>query len=353
MSTRVFRWPGWRLWAVLVLLVGALTTLSTVAVGAPKPKPTKTDDKDDGRPKIVAERVVAIVNDAIILESELEARMLPLLSELASVTDPGERDRRLGKIRGATLDDMINEELIVQAGEQAKIEVEPSEIQAALDEIKRQNQIDDAGLLQLLAAEGFTLQNYKTDLRRQILRLRTINTIVAPKVNISDDDALARYNELQRRSQAVGKVRLAHILFATPDHPTEQDIAAAKQRAANALARIRAGEDWNAVCLDVSDDQSTKQSGGELSWFERGQLTDPEWDKVVFSMEKGDVRGPLGGQDGFHLFKALEIQSSGLKPFADMKEQIKGELRHREMEKATQIWIDELRKKAYIDLKSQ
>ena len=111
--------------------------------------------------------------------------MLPLLSELTSVADPSERDRRLGKIRGSTLDDMINEELIVQAGEQAKIEVEPSEIQAALDEIKRQNQIDDAGLLQLLAAEGFTLQNYKTDLRRQILRLRTINTIVAPKVFVS------------------------------------------------------------------------------------------------------------------------------------------------------------------------
>jgi peptidyl-prolyl cis-trans isomerase SurA len=276
-----------------------------------------------------------------------------MLAELTSVTDPNERDRRVGKIRVNALDDMINEELIVQAGEQAKIEVEPSEIQAALDEIKRQNQIDDAGLLQLLAAEGFTLGNYKTDLRRQILRLRTINTIVAPKVNISDDDALARYNELSRRSQAVGKVRLAHILIATPEHPTEQDLVAAKQKAADTLARIRNGEDWNTVCADISDDQSTKATGGEIGWFERGTLQDPEWEKVVFSMNTGDVRGPVGGTSGFHLFKALDTQSSGLKPFAEMKEQIKGELRHREMEKATQQWIDELRKKAYIDIKGQ
>jgi parvulin-like peptidyl-prolyl isomerase len=339
--------------------LAVLLVLALVSPAVAKPHPDKADraDKDapadNGRPKIIAERVVAVVNDAIILESELEARMLPLLSELTSVADPSERDRRLGKIRGQTLDDMINEELVVQAGEQAKIDVEPSEIQAALDEIKAQNNIDDAGLLQLLAAQGFTLGNYKTDLRRQILRLRTINSIVAPKVNISDDDALARYNELQRRSQAVGKVRLAHILIALPEHPTEQDIADAKAKAAAAKARVDAGEDWNAVCADVSEDTSTKASGGELGWFERGSLQDPAWEKVVFSMEKGDVRGPVPGDNGFHVFKAEETQSSGLKAFAEMKEQIKGELRHREMEKQTQVWIEELRKRAYIDLKQQ
>jgi parvulin-like peptidyl-prolyl isomerase len=334
---------------VLALLVGA------TAAAAPKKadKPADKTAKDDGKPHLVVEKVVAVVNDSIILESELQARMLPLLSELASVTDPGERDRRLGKIRGQTLDDMISEELVVQAGEQSKIEVESSEIQAALDEIKAQNQIDDAGLLQLLAAQGFTLQNYKQDLRRQIMRLRTINTIVAPKVNISDDDALARYNELQRRSQAVGKVRLAHILVAVSDHPTEQDLAAAKQKAADAMQRVQGGEDWAAVCKNVSDDASTRDTGGELGWFERGSLQDPEWEKVVFSMEKGDVRGPIGGAGGFHVFKALDIQSSGLKPFAEMKEQIKGELRHREMDKQTEVWIEELRKKAYIDIKGQ
>nr|HEX4313045.1 peptidylprolyl isomerase [Kofleriaceae bacterium] len=329
-----------------------LVALVAAAGAAPKRKPLTAGTGGD-KPKVVAERVVAVVNDAIILESELQARMMPDLAEIANIQDPAERDRRLAKIRGQVLDGMVNEELIVQAGEQAKIEVEASEIQAALDEIKQQNNIDDAGLLQLLAQQGFTLQNYKTDLRRQIMRLRTINSIVAPKVNISDEDALARYNELQRRSQAVSKVRLAHILIAVPPHPTEQELADAKAKAADAITRVKNGEDWAAVCAAVSDDQSTKSSGGELGWFERGSLQDPEWEKVVFSMQKDEVRGPVGGGDGFHVFKAIDTQSSGLKPFAEMKEQIKGELRRREMDKQTQVWIEDLRKRAYIDIKGQ
>lgn len=337
--------------------VSVLAVVGLLGVGlayADKGKATQAPDKppqSSGQPKVIAERVVAIVNDAVILESELEARELPLLGQLDNITDPAERERRLGKLRGQVLDDMVNEELIVQAGEQAKIEVESSEVQAALDEIKQQNGLDDAGLQQLLTQQGFTMANYKQDLRRQIMRLRAINQLVAPKVNVTDDDVRARYDELQRRSQAVSDVRLAHILISLPQHPSEQEIDSAKKRAADAVARLRAGEDFAAVCADVSDDQSTKASGGELGWFQRGSLQDPAWENVVFTMNKDEVRGPIGGDSGFQIFKALETKSSGLKPFAQMKEQLKGELRHREMEKQSAAWIEELRKKAYIDIK--
>ena len=83
---------------------------------------------------------------------------------------------------------MISEELIVQAAEQAHVEVDSSEVQAALDEIKTQNKLDDAGLQQLLAQQGFTMANYRADLRRQLLRLRAVNQLVAPKVTITDED---------------------------------------------------------------------------------------------------------------------------------------------------------------------
>jgi len=136
------------------------------------PTLASADDKDKKKPAdtathgVVAERVIAVVNDAIILESELEARMLPMMQEVNQIADPSERERRRSKLKSQVLDDMVNEELIVQAGEQAKIEVESSEVQAALDEIKQQNNLDDAGLAQALGAQGYTLQNYKADLRR-------------------------------------------------------------------------------------------------------------------------------------------------------------------------------------------
>src|SRR5512140_426505 len=81
------------------------------------------DTKNAGK-KFRLERVVAVVNDAIILQSELDARLIPLRAEAESIQDLTERKRRLAKLASQVLDEIVNEELIVQASEQAKIEVD-------------------------------------------------------------------------------------------------------------------------------------------------------------------------------------------------------------------------------------
>jgi parvulin-like peptidyl-prolyl isomerase len=143
------------------------------------------------------------------------------------------------------------------------------------------------------------------------------------------------------------------MLFKLPDHATEQQIAAAKEKASRAMTRAKAGEDFAKVAADESEDDSTKATGGELGWFQRGSMANPDWEPIVFAMEKGDVRGPVAGPQGFHVFLVTEVKRSDLKPFADMKEQLSRELRRREMDKQTQTWVEELRKKAYIDIKLQ
>jgi parvulin-like peptidyl-prolyl isomerase len=311
----------------------------------------KTTSPNAGK-KVHLERVVAIVNEAIILQSELDARLVPVQAEAQQITDPAERRRRLAKLASQILDEMVSEELIVQAAEAAKIEVESNEVQAALDEIKQQNNLDDAGLQQALAAQGYTLTNYKSDLRRQLLRLRAVNQLVSPKIQITDEDVRARYDQMSRRSEAVSAVRLANILIKLPEHATEQQINEGKERAAKAVARVKAGEQFADVAKDMSDDTSTKDTGGELGWFERGSVN-PDWEQLVFSMEKGDVRGPVNGPQGLYVFMVSDIKKSELKPFADMKEQLQRELRRRELDKQTQTWVEELRKKAYIDIKLQ
>ena len=326
--------------AVMLGLVLAGTSLA-VADDPTSPNAGKSMDLD---------RVVAVVNDAVILQSELDTRLIPVRAQAEEIADPAERQRRLAKLASQVLDDMINDELIVQAAEAAKIEVDSSEVQAALDQIKQENKLDDAGLQQALAAQGYTLEGYKKDLRRQLLRLRAINQLVAPKVQVTDEDVRARYDQLARRSEAVSAVRLSHILIKLPDHPTEQQIADAKEKAAKAIARVHAGEAFATVAKDMSDDPSTASQGGELGWFERGSIN-PDWEPIVFSMQKGDVRGPIKGPQGFHVFYVSDIKQSQLKPYADMKDQLMRELRRRELDKQTQAWIDDLRKKAYIDIK--
>jgi parvulin-like peptidyl-prolyl isomerase len=303
--------------------------------------------------KLKVEYVVAVINDAIILNSELESRRLPVLAEAAQITDPKERDRRIAKLTSQVLDEMVNEELIVQAAEAAKIEVESSEVQAALDEVRQQNNLDEAGLSTALAAQGYTLANYKAELRRQLMRFRAVNQLVAPKVNITDEDVRARYDQMARRTEQVQAVKLAHMLFKLPEHATEQQIAEAKEKASKAIARVKGGDEFAKVAATESDDESTKATGGELGWFQRGSMANPEWEPIVFAMEKGDVRGPVAGPQGLHVFLVTEIKRSDLKPFPEMKDQLQRELRRREMDKQTQVWVEELRKKAYIDIKLQ
>jgi len=338
------------------------------ASGKDKPSPDDKADKTDkaavgGRAgatqspnkgkKLRVDYVVAVINDAVILNSELEARRLPVLAEAQQITDPKERERRIAKLTSQVLDEMVNEEVIVQAAESSKIEVESSEVQAALDEVKQQNNLDDAGLSTALAAQGYTVANYKQEVRRQLLRFRAINQLVAPKVQVTDEDVRARYDQMARRTEQVQAVKLSHMLFKLPDHATEQQISEAKDKASRALARVKAGEDFAKVAASESEDDSTRATGGELGWFQRGSMANPAWEPIVFAMEKGDVRGPVTGPQGFHVFLVTEIKRSDLKPFPEMKEQLQRELRRREMDKQTQTWVEELRKKAYIDIKLQ
>jgi peptidyl-prolyl cis-trans isomerase SurA len=327
-----------------------LLLLLAVPASAQPEKKSPTKSPNAGK-KLIVERVVAVINDAIILASELEARLLPVRNEAMQIPDQKERERRLGKLQTQVLDDMVNEELIVQAAEAAKVDVEGSEVQAALDEIKQQNNLDDAGLAQVLASQGYTVGGYKADLRRQLLRLRAVNQLVAPKVQITEEDVRARYDEMQRRSASVSAVSLSHILFKLPEHPTEQQLAEAKAKAGKAIERVKGGEDFAKVAGEISEDDGTKATGGQLGWFQRGSMANPEWEPVVFAMEKGDVRGPVPGPQGLHVFLANELKKSDMKPFAEMKDGIMRELRRREMDKQTVTWIDELRKKAYIDIK--
>jgi peptidyl-prolyl cis-trans isomerase SurA len=272
---------------------------------------------------------------------------VPVRAEAEQIQDPTERRRRLAKLSTQVLDEMVSEELIVQAAESAKIEVDSSEVQAALDEIKQQNKLDDAGLAQALASQGYTVQGYRQDLRRQLLRLRAVNQLVAPKVQVTDDDVRSRYAELQRRSNAVSAVYLSHILISLPEHPTEQQINEARAKAAQAIQEVNGGAAFADVAKKYSADSNV-----ELGWFQRGSIN-ADWETVVFSMQKGETRGPVNGPRGLEVFHVSDVQSAALKPYEEMKEQLQRELRRREMDKQTATWVEELRKKAYIDIKLQ
>jgi parvulin-like peptidyl-prolyl isomerase len=128
------------------------------------------------------DKTAARVGDAVIWESDVGLRI------------------KAGAERAAVLEEMIDEELVLAAGKQAGVTVEKSETLAALDEIKQQNSIDDAGLDKALTEAGYTRARYLVDLERQLIRLRTVNQVLTPKVTVSDADVDA---EVKKRALPV------------------------------------------------------------------------------------------------------------------------------------------------------
>jgi len=328
--------------------VSSIVNRSLVAIGlvvsSVPSLPTRAESAKSSRG--VVDRVVAVVNDAVILDSELSTRMRVLVDDAQAITDPNERSRRIAKLHGQLLDQMIADELVVQAAKAAHVTVDDSEVKVAMDYIKEQNHLTQEQLEQAMAAQGVTRDSYRLDLIRQ----RAINMIVGAKIKITDEDLRGRYRELEQRANRVSKVLLAHILVAIPEHATEQQRDAATTKANAALARIRAGESFAEVAKGVSDDATTKNTGGDLGWVASGTIP-AQWENVVFAMAKGDVRGPVLGAAGLELFYAGDVQREALPPFESMKKQLSEELENQQLAKLRTAWIDGLRKAAYIDIK--
>ena len=116
------------------------------------------------------------------------------------------------------------------------------------------------------------------------------------------------------------------------------------------ITRARAGADFAELARELSDDEATKADGGELGWIERGSIA-TEWEAIVFAMDKGDVRGPVSGPRGLHVFYVADLEKSETASFEDAKSLIRGELYRKELDKETKQWLEEQRKNAFIELK--
>jgi peptidyl-prolyl cis-trans isomerase SurA len=298
---------------------------------------------------VVVERVSAVVNDTVILESEVVTRASPHLAEITTL-DAQERSREWRQALRKTVDQMVDEELIIEAANEAKLEVTDDEVQKAIEELKRQNRLTDKQLEAALAQQGTTMRQYRKDVRRQILRLRSVSTLVRPRVQVSDEQVKARYEKISGQSAVVTEVHLRHILLALPERPTQAQVDAARRRAGELVDRARGGEDFAALAKEASQDESTKDSGGDLGWYKRGELP-TDWEEIVFAMDSGETRGPVQGPRGLHVFQLVDGKKDTVRPFDEVKDELREQLFQEEMERQTKVWLQELRKKAHVEVK--
>jgi parvulin-like peptidyl-prolyl isomerase len=308
-----------------------------------------------GRAAVLLDRVVAVVNEEIILESEVnQAANQSFKAELGDVDlATPEGQRRYEAHRRKMLDMLIERLLVAQKAKDLKIDVTEDDVRTAAESVRTQNNLTEEQFAEALKQQGFaTIADYKKAMRKQLLQLKVINQEVRSRVTVGDDEVRSYYAQSVR--QAAGdqmQVHLRQIFLSIPPNATTSQ-ADEKRRIANQiLTELRGGQDFTAMAKKYGDDAASK-AGGDLGWLQRGDLP-TELREPVASMDAGDLRGPISSERGLHILQLIEKKSGEVKPFEEAKEDLRRQLYDQNMEKAIQNYTKELRRKAHIDLRTK
>lgn len=300
----------------------------------------------------VVERIVAVVNDEIVLLSGLDERVKPLMPQLQRISDPTMRAQKLDELRRQALNMMIDEKIIAQQATKLKLDVSEHDLDRAIEDVMRRNKLTRQELEKALAEEGKSIAAYKRQiLRPQLLRLRVLNVQVRGRVSVTEEEMRALYQKNLRDLGVETKVRARHIFVALPPGADDQAAARARKRAEKLLVEAsKEGADFAALAKKHSDDPVTREDGGDQGYFGRGTFA-PAVEDVVFAMKKGEIRGPLRTDRGFHIVKLIDRKESAARSFDEVKKELRQTIYGEKMEKATQAWLSDVRRKAHIDIR--
>ncbi|MDX1609862.1 MAG: peptidylprolyl isomerase [Halofilum sp. (in: g-proteobacteria)] len=255
----------------------------------------------DGTTREPLERIVAVVNDSVILESELDEQ-----SELVR-----SRMRRAGEdppppdvLRERLLDEMILEEIQIQHARQRGIEVDDEAVNNALRNMAADRGTDLAGLRQRAAENDLDFARLREDVRTQLLLSRLRQRVIASQVTVAEqeiDDFLSRLDRSRNRDVAYD---VRHILLRVPESASEAELAQTRERARALVEDLRGGADFATVAARESAGPEAL-SGGDLGWREAGQLPGL-FVEALESMTPGEVSEPLRSPNGFHVLKLVD-----------------------------------------------
>lgn len=299
----------------------------------------------------LVDKVAAVVNRDIIALSEVQQRAAPELARLAGERDPRKRAEQRAQLMKMALDTLIAEKLIEAEVRELGLTVSAAEIEEAMQDVQKQNGITDpAQFEQLLSREGYTLKTYKDFLGKQIARGRLMQMRVATKVKIEEEDLKAAYAQYSKMEGEEFEVHARHILVSVDPKATPAQEAEARKKAEAIMEEARRpGMDFASLARARSEGPS-KEDGGDLGFFRRGVMV-PAFEKVAFTLKPGEVSTPIRTNHGWHVLKVEERRGVGVTPYEEMRPKLEAQLRQQKTEKFVDQYVQELRKKAVVEVK--
>ena len=255
-----------------------------------------------------ADFIVALVNSEPITNAELQAQIKLLSEQRAQQRQPVPP---AAELRSAVLERMINERAQLQVARDMGLRAEPGAIDQAEANLAAQNQMDLAQFRQTLEQRGMAQSAFRAQLRDQIILSRLHEREVEGRVRVSDmevENALAA-RQAANADPMAQDINLAHLLVALPENPSPAQVAQAQTQAQQALARIRAGEKFEALVKELS--AADRNNGGQLG-LRRADRYPALFVNATQARGVGQVSEPVRSGAGIHLLQVVERRAGSL-----------------------------------------
>ena len=326
----------------------------------------------------VVEEIITRVNNQIITRSEFQRSKDQLRDEVKQ-QDPGNADKVYAEREKDILRDLIDQQLLLQKGKDLDITGDTDLIKK-LDQMRKDMKLNSMEDLEKAAAsQGISYEDFKQNLRNQILTQKVIGEEVGAHLSISKDEEQKFYDDHKKDMEQPEEVSLSEILIApqTPDpaaattkpatdgpgpnagaaasadDPTKSSppdaLAAAEAKAKDVLDQIHKGASFEDLAKKYSNGP-TAADGGNLGAFKRGVLAKELEDKT-FAMKTGEVTDVIRTKQGFVILKVNEHQQAGIPPLKTIEPKIQDALYYEKLQPALRAYLTKLREDAYIDYK--
>jgi peptidyl-prolyl cis-trans isomerase SurA len=322
MNRRRARWGFRRLTAACAALVLVHVTNTSAVIAA-------------------VDRLVAVVNDEVITESELESsRALAALDLLAEIL-PGIRDTEPRPGLRTALDALIDRKLLLHEAVSLGVGATDDEARAAVQALGEQHRLDDL--------RGASDDDIRRHVQEQLTIVKLVNREVRSKILLNAADVETYYRAHPDRFARPGRFRIRQIFIKSPSGDPPAARAAANAAAEAVRAEAAAGADFGELARRRSQGADAAH-GGDLGYVRRGELL-PEIDAVLERLGTGEISPVLTTALGFHVINLMETQPPSPRPLEDVKLDVE-ELVYQEHATAFyRQWIRQLRSRSHIDVK--
>ncbi|PAU71539.1 peptidylprolyl isomerase [Vreelandella alkaliphila] len=289
--------------------------------------------------------VVAVVNDGVIMRSELDDRIAQV--EQQAQTQDGNLPPR-SQLAQQVLERMVMDEIQLQMARQANLSVDDTELNRQLRSIAESNGMTLEQFADAVEADGMTLGDVREEIRREMLMRQVQQRQISQRVTVTDRD-VERFLSQQPSQQGqafIEEIRARHVLVElTPTRNEDQ----ARARAEQARQRLQQGADFASVAREFSDDRGSAMNGGELGWVRPGQ-TVPAFEEAMGSLSTNQLSEPVRSQFGYHVIEVLERRRQDVTD-ESRREQVRQAIFQRRANEELQAWQREMREQAFVDIR--